>query len=55
VPLDGVVLKEWQDTVLEPDAQGQPRVNRINYEMHTLNALRERVRCKEIWVTFHRI
>ena len=51
VPLDGVVLKEWQDTVLEPDAQGQPRVNRINYAMHTLNALRERVRCKEIWVS----
>jgi len=50
VPLDGVVPKEWQDTVLEPDAKGQPRVNRINYEMHTLHALRERVRCKEIWV-----
>jgi TnpA family transposase len=50
VPLDGVVPKEWQDTVLEPDAKGQPRVNRINYEMQTLDALRERVRCKEIWV-----
>jgi TnpA family transposase/flagellar biosynthesis chaperone FliJ len=50
VPLDGVVPKEWQDAVLEPDAKGQPRVNRINYEMHTLHALRERVRCKEIWV-----
>jgi hypothetical protein len=50
VPLDGVVPKEWQDTVLEPDAKGQPRVNRINYEMQTLHALRERVRCKEIWV-----
>ena len=50
VPLDGVVPKEWQETVLEPDAKGQPRVNRITYEMHTLHALRERVRCKEIWV-----
>jgi TnpA family transposase len=50
VPLDGVVPKEWQETVLEPDAKGQPRVNRINYEMQTLHALRERVRCKEIWV-----
>jgi TnpA family transposase len=50
VPLEGVVPKEWQDTVLEPDAKGQPRVNRITYEMHTLHALRERVRCKEIWV-----
>jgi TnpA family transposase len=51
VPLDGVVPKEWQGTVLEPDAKGQPRVNRINYEMQTLHALRERVRCKEIWVS----
>jgi hypothetical protein len=51
VPLDGVVPKEWQETLLEPDAKGQPRVNRINYEMHTLHALRERVRCKEIWVS----
>ncbi len=50
VPLDGVVPKEWQETVFEPDAKGQPRVNRINYEMQTLHALRERVRCKEIWV-----
>ena len=50
VPLDGVVPKEWQNTVLEPDAKGQPRVNRINYEMHTLHTLQERVRCKEIWV-----
>ncbi len=49
VPLDGVVPTEWRDTVCEPDAKGQPRVNRINYEMHTLHALRERVRCKEIW------
>jgi len=51
VPLDGVVPKEWQEPLLEPDTKGQPRVNRINYEMHTLHALRERVRCKEIWVS----
>jgi TnpA family transposase len=50
VPLDGVVPKEWQGTVVDPDRHGQPRINRINYEMHTLQALRERVRCKEIWI-----
>jgi TnpA family transposase len=50
VPLDGVVPKEWQSTVVELDRHGQPRINRINYEMHTLKALRERVRCKEIWL-----
>jgi hypothetical protein len=50
VPLDGVVPKEWQGAVVETDPHGQPRINRINYEMHTLTALRERVRCKEIWI-----
>jgi TnpA family transposase len=50
VPLDGVVPKEWQGTVVDPDRHGQPRINRINYEMHTLQALHERVRCKEIWI-----
>ncbi|HET9590088.1 MAG TPA: hypothetical protein VFO91_14985 [Anaerolineales bacterium] len=50
VPLDGVAPKEWQSTVVDPDRHGQPRINRINYEMHTLQALRERVRCKEIWL-----
>ena len=33
VPLDGVVPKEWQGTVVEADPHGQPRINRINYEM----------------------
>ena len=50
VPLDGVVPTEWQSTVVDPDQHGQPRINRINYEMHTLQALRDRVRCKEIWL-----
>jgi hypothetical protein len=50
VPLDGVVPKEWQGTVVEADPHGQPRINRINYEMQILTALRERVRCKEIWI-----
>jgi hypothetical protein len=32
------------------DAAGQDRVNRITYEIAVLEALRERLRCKEIWV-----
>jgi TnpA family transposase len=50
VPLDGIVPKDQQDTVFDPDADGQPRINRINYEMQALHALRERLRCKEVWV-----
>jgi len=50
VPLDGVVPKEWRGTVVEAEPHGQPRIHRINCEMHALTALRERVRCKEIWI-----
>ena len=40
----------WQEAVLEPDKDGKPRVNRITYEICVLQALREQLRCKEIWV-----
>ncbi len=48
VPLDGVVKHDWHDLVLD-DTQGG-RVNRISYEICVLTTLREKVRCKEIWV-----
>lgn len=50
VPLDGVVKKAWLEAVLEPDATGKLRVNRINYELCVLQTLREKLRCKEVWV-----
>ncbi len=50
VPLDGVVRGLWRDAVVGQDAQGQQRINRITYEICVLEALRERLRCKEIWV-----
>src|SRR3546814_6956465 len=50
VPLDGVVPPKWRDLVVEKDDDGRPRINRINYEICVLTALRERLRCKEIWV-----
>ena len=40
----------WQEIVLEKDKDGVERINRINYEICVLQALRERLRCKEIWV-----
>src|SRR5262249_50294800 len=48
VPLDGVVKDDWQELVLD-EAQGG-RINRISYEVCVLTTLREKVRCKEIWV-----
>ncbi|MCE8429689.1 MAG: Tn3 family transposase [Candidatus Methanoperedens sp.] len=45
VPLDNVVPAD----LLEAVKQGQ-RVNRINYELCALKVLREKLRCKEIYV-----
>lgn len=50
VPLDGVVRGLWREAVMEKDATGRDRINRITYEIAVLEALRERLRCKEIWV-----
>jgi len=50
IPLDGVVRPLWRGAVIEYDPQGQPRVNRITYEICALEALREQLRCKEIWI-----
>ena len=50
VPLDGAVRGLWREAVLEKDALGRQRVNRITYEICVLEALREQLRCKEIWV-----
>jgi hypothetical protein len=50
VPIDGIVRPLWRDAVVESDPQGRPRVNRITYEICALEALREQLRCKEVWV-----
>lgn len=50
VPLDGVVRGLWREAVMDKDAAGRDRINRITYEIAALEALRERLRCKEVWV-----
>ncbi len=49
VPLD-FVRGLWRDAVVDDDGNGCLRVNRITYEICVLEALREQLRCKEIWV-----
>ena len=39
-----------KEILLETDSEGNERINRINYEICVLTALRERLCCKEIWV-----
>ena len=47
VPLDGVVSDDWRELVLDDGHDGA--INHISYEWCVLTALREKVRCKEIW------
>ena len=48
VPLDDVVKDDWQDLVKDDKHAGA--VNRISYEWCVLTTLREKLRCKEVWV-----
>lgn len=36
--------------IIEEDGKGKERINSINYEICALQALRDQIRCKEIWV-----
>jgi TnpA family transposase len=50
VPIDDIVRGLWRDAVVEKDDKGRQRINRITYEICVLEALREKLRCKEVWV-----
>ncbi len=50
VPIDGVARGLWREAVVEKDAEWRPRVNRITCEICALEALRDKLRCKEVWV-----
>lgn len=50
IAVDGVIRPKWRDIVIEMAPDGSQRVNRINYEICVLQSLREKLRCKEVWV-----
>ena len=50
IPIDGVLKAGAKEILMETDSDGNERINRINYEICVLTALRERLCCKEIWV-----
>lgn len=52
VPLAGVVPPSWQHLVLVPPQSKKKkiRIDRIGHEICTLVALREKLRCREVWV-----
>jgi len=50
IPIDGVIRSVMREAVIEKDENGEEHINRINYEIVTLQSLRDKLRCKEIWV-----
>jgi TnpA family transposase len=50
VPTDGIIGASLSELILEPNDDGSVKINRINYELAVLQALRDGLRCKEIWV-----
>jgi hypothetical protein len=50
VPITGVVPSAWRDLVEQTNTRGVVQVNRMTYELCALQAIREQLRCREIWV-----
>ena len=50
VPIEGVIRPQMLDILIEISSDSRRRINRINYEIAVLQALRIRLRCKEAWV-----
>jgi hypothetical protein len=51
VPAHGGITEDWKPLVYRTDQHGHQRVVRMAYEVVTFQALREHLRCKEIWIT----
>jgi hypothetical protein len=50
VPVDGVIPRDLTDLLYKTDKRGRRRVQRTVYECGVFQTLRDKLRCKEIWV-----
>jgi TnpA family transposase len=50
VIIDGVLPNDWPELIGEADDQGDVHINRVNYEICVLQALRDKLRSRAIWV-----
>jgi TnpA family transposase len=50
IPAHPGLRGDWEQLVTRPDKRGRSRTVRMAYEVATFRELRERLRCKEIWV-----
>ena len=51
VPTHAGITQDWKPLVYRTDQHGRQRVVRTVYEVVTFQALRDHLRCKEIWIT----
>jgi len=49
-PVSGIIKNKWKNAVVQKDDSGREVIEKVNYEICVLQALREKLRCKEIWV-----
>jgi TnpA family transposase len=50
IPAHAGIDEDWRELIYRPDKRGRVRVVRMAYEIATFQALRDQLRCKEIWV-----
>ncbi|MEO0373919.1 MAG: Tn3 family transposase [Cyanobacteria bacterium P01_A01_bin.17] len=50
VPMEGVLSADWQTAAMTTDTNGNPKIDRATYELGVLRTVREKLRCKELWV-----
>jgi hypothetical protein len=50
IPEHAGIDEDWRELAYRTDGRGHERVVRMVYEIATFQALREQLRCKEIWV-----
>ncbi|GCE17662.1 putative transposase [Dictyobacter kobayashii] len=50
IPIKEVVAPKWREFVVDKEDDGTEKVNRLNYEVCVLQALREKIRVREVWV-----
>ncbi len=50
VPMEGVIRPALREVVVKRERDGSEQINRINYELGVLEVVRDKLRCKEVWL-----
>ncbi|MEP1079584.1 Tn3 family transposase [Leptolyngbya sp. PL-A3] len=50
VPIEGVLSSTWQSVAVSTGENGEPQIDRVAYELGVLQTVRDKLRCKELWV-----